>query len=104
MYNAGRLNNTSKVVTAAECLFDIAVYEAIPICREQTRAQERRRIVNVVLLRPLIKLSDGERNLLWLFMALQLVEAHFVLDDLAKQECEELFVVPGLRKVFAEAL
>jgi hypothetical protein len=54
--------------------------------------------------RPLVKLGNGEGNLLGLLMPLQLIKADLILDDLTEQECEEFLVVLRLSEVFAETL
>ena len=52
----------------------------------------------------LIELGDIDGYFIWLLVVLELVEAYFVLDNLAEKERQELFMVLSLGKVFAEAL
>ena len=52
----------------------------------------------------LIELRDIDGYFIWLLVVLELVEADFVLDNLAEKEGQELFMVLSLSKVFAEAL
>lgn len=52
----------------------------------------------------LVELWDFDRDDVGLLVALELVQAYFLLDDLPKEEREQLFVVAGLSEVFAETL
>ena len=52
----------------------------------------------------LIKLGDANCDLFRVLATLSLVQASFVLDDLAEEECQKFLVVAGLGEVLAEAL
>ena len=52
----------------------------------------------------LVKFSDANRDLFRVLATLSLVQASFVLDDLAEEERQKFLVVSGLGEVLAEAL
>ena len=105
-----------------EVLLDSITHKLVPIRRKQLRAQERRSVEDIVFLRlhrpsakleimnaqtdtyPLIKLSHPDLDGRGLLIMLRLVQADLLLDDLAKQEREQLLVIARLGEVLAEAL
>lgn len=53
---------------------------------------------------PFFKFRDFDSYQVRLLMPLELVESCFLLDELAKDEGEQFFVVPSLCDILAEAL
>ena len=53
---------------------------------------------------PLVEIRDLDSQYFWLFVPLKLVEASFLLDQLPKNKCEQLLIIPGLGEVLSEAL
>jgi hypothetical protein len=66
--------------------------------------QERRRIINVVILDPFFELRDLDSYQVWLLMPLELVQPCFLLDELTENEGEQFLVVSSLCEILSEAL
>lgn len=52
----------------------------------------------------LVELWDFDRDDVGLLVALKLVQAYFLLDDLPKEERKQLLVVASLSEILAESL
>ena len=117
-----KLRSPPSTLLLETLLNDVSI-ESVAVRGKQATLHERRRVVNIVFLRllrergqhvdtgvpvsrtyPLIELCDGHGDQLGLAVALQLKEACLFLDDLAKQERKEFFMIARLREVLAEAL